>query len=87
MTPLLHYLQGNRVPKQTLLGAGTREDTMGQALANRLPKTGDVVYSRAQALAWTGGADRKWSARQSLTFVAAASALLWMLLLETARVL
>ena len=60
---------------------------MGQALADRLPKTGDAIYSRPQALAWRSQEDGRWSARQTLTFVVASSALLWMLLLETARVL
>jgi len=60
---------------------------MGQALANRLPKTGAALYSSPRAIAWGSLGEGRWSARQTLTFVFASSALLWMLLLETARVL
>ena len=60
---------------------------MGQALANRLPKTGDAIYSSPKALAWGSLDGSRWSARQTLTFITASSALLWMLLLETTRVL
>lgn len=60
---------------------------MAQALANRLPKTGAEIYSSPRALAWGSLDDGRWSARQTLTFVFASSALLWMLLLEATRVL
>lgn len=60
---------------------------MGEALANRLPRTGVGHNAKARSISFGQRPDDSWTARQTLTFVVSSSALLWMIILQTARVL
>ena len=60
---------------------------MAQAFAQKFGADSGRQYSETPAGALARRPDDHWTPRETLVFVAASSALLWMMILETVRVI